>query len=133
MTVRAIVLLAALFTGNAWAVDRWVAPPAPRVRDGTPIQPQAEIYADHRYIIHLPKPEGDWRQRRYLVYLERSDEQPFWATLETQIFEKDDEVVFITIPKGSQDKYPLEVVDRTSYPYTRVFKGNLGSIREIED
>lgn len=134
MTLRWIVMSAALFCGNALAVDRWVAPPAPEVTEGTPIRPEAEVDGDSHYIIHLPKAEqADFRSTRYSVYLERNDEQAFSATLETQAFGRDDEVVFLTIPKGSKDKYELEVVDRASYPHVRVFKASLGSIQEIAD
>lgn len=133
MTLRAIAMLAVLFSGNALAVHRWVAPPAPRVAEGTPIQPEAEIAGDS-YIIHLPKPkQADFRETRYRVYLNRDDEQAFSATLETEAFAKDDEVVFLTVPKGSKDKYELEVIDRGSYPFTRVFKASLGSIPAIAD
>lgn len=131
---RALVLLAVLICGNAVAVDRWVPPPAPALSDGTPIQPQAEIYGDSRFIIHLPKPkQADWRQRRYAVEVEGRNGHTFRATLETRAFGLDDEVVFVTVPKGSQDQYQIEVIDQSRYPRVRVFKGALSAIPEIKD
>lgn len=131
---RTLILLAAFISTQAMAVDRWVPPPAPPIKDGTPIQPQAEIYGDSHFIVHLPKPEqADWRQTRYRVHLQGNEAHAFGATLSTEAFGRDDEVVFLTIPKGSKAQYEIEVIDRSSYPYVRVFKGGLGMIPEIKD
>jgi hypothetical protein len=132
--LKTIALLTVLISGDALALHRWVPPPAPRIQDGTPIQPEAEIYPDGSFIIHLPKPEQvDWRQTRYVVELKRNDEHTFSATLKTDPFARNDEVFFLTIPKNSKEKYELEVIDRGSYPFVRVFKGNVGTIKEITE
>lgn len=132
MLSRFPVLLTTLLATQAFATDRWVSPPAPQVITGETILVNAEIYDDSNFIVHLQKPEQvDWRQTRYDVHLSREDDQPFIATLKTRAFTKGDEVIFLTIPKGTKDKYKIEVIDPTSYPYTRVFLGALSSIPEI--
>lgn len=134
MYLKIFALITILLSGNALAARRWVPPPAPQIQDGTPIAPEAEIFADGSFIIHLPKPEQvDWRQTRYIVELRRNDEHAFDATLKTDPFTKNDEVFFLKIPKDSKEKYEIEVIDRGSYPFTRVFKGSLGIIKEITD
>lgn len=113
--------------------QRWVPPPAPRVENGAAIVPVAEVFGDSRYILHLPKPEQtDWRQKRYEVRMSRSDEQPLAVTLTTVPFDKEDEVVFFTIPKGAAEKYALEVIDKASYPYKRVWSGSVGEIAQMK-
>lgn len=128
-----IIMLFALSSTQLYAMGRWVTPPAAQVIDGPAIVIKAEKFDDTDFIIHLQKPKQvDWRETRYTVNLARTDDQPFNATLATRAFVKDDEVVFLSIPKGSSDKYTIEVIDQTSYPFTRVFKGTIESIDELK-
>lgn len=130
--MKALTLALLLAAGPALAVDRWVAPPAPQVIDGAAIAPVAEVREDSHFIIHLPKPrQEDWSALRYQVSIERRDEQPFRARLETRPFTRTDEVVFVTIPPGSGGLYEIEVIDRSAYPYTRVFKGLVSDIARL--
>lgn len=132
MLSRAILLLSTLLATQVFATERWVPPPAPQVIAGETIGVAAEIYNESRFIIHLHKPKQvDWRETRYEVHLRREDDQPFSATLRTRAFLKDDEVIFLTIPKGTKDKYRIEVIDPSTYPHRRVFYDTLGAIPEI--
>lgn len=113
--------------------QRWVAPPAPQIVDAEAIVPVVEVFDDSHYILHMPKPEQtDWRRTRYEVEISRSDDQPFSATLSARPFVKDDEVAFFTIPPGSAGKYRLEIIDRSAYPFRRVWSGTLDSIKVME-
>ena len=124
-----LCLMAAISSAFAGEPERWVAPPAPRIVDSEAIVPVVEVFDDARYILHMPKPEQtDWRQTRYEVEISRSDDHPFSATLSVRPFVKDDEVAFFTIPRGSAGKYRLEIVDRSVYPFRRVWSGTLDSI-----
>lgn len=112
---------------------RWVPPPAPQVVEGTRIVPEAEIFDGTDFILHLPKPEQvDWRQTRYEVEISRDDEQRFRGTLGTRPFVRDDEVVFFTIPKDSSGKFNIEVIDKASYPFKKVWSGSLDTIKVMD-
>jgi hypothetical protein len=124
-----LIAIAVVGPVAAGEIERWVPPPAPMTVDATPIQPVAEVRGDGDYIIHLPKPShADWRLRRYQAVLRRGDDQRLVVTLETVPFVRDDEVVFITVPVGAASKYELEILDRGTYPFGRVFKGLLSEI-----
>jgi len=122
-------LLSALPPAEARDPQRWLTPPAPQITEGNRIVPVAEQFDGERYILHFPKPQqGDWRQTRYVVEIRRNDDQKFSATLATRAFVKDDEVVFVTVPSGSAEKYNLDVIDKSIYPHQRVWSGTLSSI-----
>lgn len=128
-----LLLISAVSGVQAGEPKPWVPPPAPPVIDGEAIVPVAEVFDESRYILHLPKPEQrDWRQTRYEVSLRRSDGQPLSVTLSVTPFTKDDEVVFFMIPKGSADRFRLEVIDTSNYPFRRVWSGTLDSIKVME-
>lgn len=136
MLIKAICVSTFLLVApwTAWAAERWVPPPAPQVIDGERIVPRAEVFDGQRYILHLPKPEQlDWRQTRYFVEIARDDEQAFAGTLRTTPFVKDGEVVFVTLPKDSAEKYRIEVIDNSRYPFMRVWSGTIDSIEVMAD
>ena len=131
-----VLLLSVTTSAEAGGPKRWVPPPAPQMVEGDRIAPIAEVFNSSNYILHFPKPEQtDWRQTRYEVQIRRSDEQPFAATVLTRPrpFAGDEELVFLTIPKDSASKFTIEVIDKDSYPYKRVWSGSLDKIEVMRD
>lgn len=129
-----LVILSVANPAAAGDPRRWVPPPAPPVVEGTPIVPLAEISDGTHFILHLPKPEQvDWRRTRYEVELSRKEGGYFRVTLGTTPFVRDDEVVFMTIPKDSAGKFNIEVIDVASYPHKKVWSGAIDTIKEMAD
>lgn len=128
-----LIMLTIAICAEAKDPERWVPPPAPQVVEGTRIVPAVEIFDGTDFILHLPKPsQADWRQTRYEVKIHRDDEQRFRATLHTRPFGRDDEVVFFTIPKDSESKFNIEVIDTASYPFKKVWSGSLDTIKVMD-
>jgi hypothetical protein len=131
------MLLLAICVG-ASATERFVPPPAPQINDGSPVQVEREIFGNVS-VIHVKRAKpaavrqltGD-----YLADLDCAGDQPFKADLRTWTSPRgsqDEELVFLTLPVGLDNKCTLSIVSRDQYPWTRVFKGLVSSIATIKD
>jgi hypothetical protein len=127
-----------LVLGTASAAERFVPPPAPQIVDGTPVAVEREIRGPDQ-IIHIPRSSpADFRQfvGDYVVGLDCSGAHPFKAQLSPRtspLGTVDEELIFVTLPEGQDPYCVLTVVDRSSYPWKRIFNGPIGSIPKIPD
>jgi hypothetical protein len=132
----AVLLLA--FASSTNAMDRFVPPPAPQINDGAPVQVEREIFGNTS-IIHVKRSTpAPFRQLTgdYLADVDCAGDNRFKADLRTWTSPRgstDEELVFLTLPTGLEDRCTFSVVSRDNYPWTRVFKGTVSSIPAIKD
>jgi len=118
------------------AMEPFVPPPGPQIVDGDTIEIQREVFGS-RHIVHMKRVTaapftqltGD-----YLVELDCAGDNPIRADLRTWTSPRgapNEEIVFLTIPPGHEDKCTLTVLSRARHPWTRVFTGLLSSIPKI--
>ena len=132
------VMLLVVYAINADASKRFVPPPGPQIVDGTTVVVDREINGLSQ-IIHIkrdsPAPFTQF-VGNYLVDLECAGENPFRLDLQPKtspIGSPDEELVFLTLPKNSDDKCTLTVTSRNVYPWQTRFSGLISSIPVIKD
>ncbi len=126
----------ALSLSPASAAEHYVPPPAPQIVDGTPIKVEREVNGS-RQIIHLARSTpADFRQLvgNYIVDLDCAGTLNLSAQLSPRtspLGSVNEELVFLTLPEGQDASCLLTVMDRSHYPWQRVFRGTIGSIPQI--
>ncbi|MBP6748662.1 MAG: hypothetical protein KA144_03400 [Xanthomonadaceae bacterium] len=136
--IKYMIATCALAASAAYAADRFVPPPAPMVVDGDTVQVEREI-SGQRQIIHIARRSpADFRQLvgDYLVSLECSGKHFFKADLSPRtspLGSNKEELVFLTLPDGQDANCVITVVDRSSYPWKRLFHAPISTIPEISD
>ena len=127
-----------LVASTASATERFIPPPAPQIVEGSPVAVEREVLGSDQ-IIHIPRSSparfhqlvGD-----YVVGLYCSGDHPFKAQLSprTSPFGSvNEELIFLTLPDGQDSNCVLTILDRSTYPWKRLFHGPIGSIPKITD
>ena len=135
---RCMFIAFLLVVSAAPATERFIPPPAPQIIDGTPLAVEREVLGPDQ-IIHIPRSSpADFRQLigDYVVGVACSGTHPFKAQLSprTSPFGSvNEELIFLSLPEGQDSDCTLTILDRSSYPWKRLFNDSIGSIPRITD
>ena len=134
--IKYMLATCALAASTAYAADGFVPAPAPRIVDGEMVQIEREISGQEQIIHIVRSSPADFRQfvEDYLVSLECSGKQFFKADLSPRtspLSSNKEELVFLTLPDGQDSNCVMTVIDRSSYPWKRLFNAPISTIPKV--
>ena len=136
---RASLLIAiASCAAVASAGNRYVPPPGPPINDGKPAEIERET-SGNSSIIHIKRntPAREFQLvGDYLASLDCAGKSPLSADLRTVTTphgSSNEELIFLTIPKEMEDQCTLSIINRDTWPWTRIFNAKVSSIAVMKD
>jgi len=134
--IKYMLATCVLAASTAYAADGFAPPPAPRIVDGETVQIEREISGQEQIIHIVRNSPADFRQfvGDYLVSLECSGKQFLKADLSPRtspISSNKEELVFLTLPDGQDSNCVMTVIDRSSYPWKRLFNAPISTIPKV--